>query len=138
MKKIDLACIIDDDPVYVYGAKRLMEIVDFCENLLVFHNGEDAIKYLKPVVEQGEKAPEIILLDINMPIMDGWQFLDEFAKIQPHCRRKIAIYMVSSSIDPADFNKAKSYSEVSDYIIKPIEEDDLRSLSVFRKEFYES
>lgn len=127
MKKIKLACIIDDDTIYVYGVKKLMKIVDFCENTLVFKNGKEAIKYLKPVIEQGEGIPDVILLDINMPVMDGWQFLDEFVKIKPKTK-EITIYMVSSSVDPEDVNKVKDYADVSDYIIKPITEEALISL----------
>ncbi|MFZ6052644.1 response regulator [Halocola ammonii] len=120
MKKIDIACIIDDDPIYVFGAKRVMELADFCKSYLIFHNGEDALNQLSALIEKGdqEALPDLILLDLNMPIMDGWQFLEEFSRIP--CCKKITIFIVSSSVNPSDIEKAKEYSQVSDYLIKPV------------------
>jgi len=117
--KIDLACIIDDDPIFVYGAKRIMELNHFCESFLIFNNGKDAFDYLEPVLKSGgTKIPEIILLDLNMPIMDGWQFLEHIVQIPTE--KKLTIYIVTSSIDPHDINKAKEFEGVSNYVVKPI------------------
>lgn len=126
MKKIDIACIIDDDPIFIYTAKRMMDLVNFCNNYLVFKNGSEAINFLRPIIEQNEKAPEIIFLDLNMPVMDGWQFLDEFITIPT--KKEIVIYIVSSSIDPQDYEKAKKYKNVSNYIVKPIEINHLEEI----------
>lgn len=124
MKKIDIACIIDDDQVYVYGVKKLIQISNFCENLLVFKNGEEAIKYMQPLVAAAD-FPDVILLDINMPVMDGWEFLDEFTKIKPTIGKEVTIYMVSSSIQDNDMKRAKDYKDVAGYIVKPVSYDDL-------------
>ena len=94
---------------------------------MIFKNGLEAINNLKPIIASGENIPEVILLDINMPIMDGWQFLDEF--IQIPCKQKIYIYIVSSSIDPADQQKIKEYENISNYIVKPITIEDLTKIS---------
>ncbi len=128
MKKIELACIVDDDSIYVFGLKKLIEIHNLCENLLVFQNGEAAMKYLKPVVNDPQSVPDVILLDINMPVMDGWAFLEEFTKIKPNLAKEVIIYMVSSSIHDNDIEKAKKYSEVSDYVVKPITIPDLNKI----------
>jgi len=126
MKKIDIACIIDDDEIFIYGTKKLMQLTDFCNGFLIFHNGAEAINYLKPVIEKGEKAPDVILLDLNMPVMDGWQFLDEFIKI-PNTK-KITIYVVTSSIDKRDIERVKEYDAVSNYLIKPISTEQLNDI----------
>ncbi|MGY0393240.1 response regulator [Bizionia sp. KMM 8389] len=126
MKKIDVTCIIDDDPIFIFGAKRMMELSNFCNSFMIFKNGEEAINSLKPIMLAGENLPDIILLDINMPIMDGWQFLDEFIKIESH--KEVTIYIVSSSIDPMDMNRVKRYDNVSNYIIKPISLDTLKEI----------
>lgn len=127
-KKIEIACVIDDDQVYVFGLKKLIEFSNFCKNVLVFANGEEALKYLKPIVTNVHELPDVILLDINMPVMDGWEFLEEFIKIKHQLAKDITIYMVSSSIQQSDIDKAKQYTEVSDYLIKPIKLDDLKRI----------
>jgi len=126
MKKIDLACIVDDDPIFVYGAKRMLELADFCNGFLIFNNGHDALFKLKTLIKSGENLPDLILLDLNMPIMDGWQFLDNFTKI--NIEKKIIIYIVSSSIDPIDIEKSKSYAAVSNFVVKPISFDKIKEL----------
>ena len=127
MAAIDLTCIIDDDPIFIFSTKRILKRFDFCENFEVFENGKDAINALKPLIKSGRNIPDVILLDLNMPIMDGWQFLDEFKKLD--IPKKITLYIVSSSIDPRDINKAKEYELVSDFIIKPLTRDRLVALA---------
>ncbi|MFD1016301.1 response regulator [Winogradskyella rapida] len=126
MNKIDVACIIDDDPIFIFGAKRMMELSDFCNSFMVFKNGQEAINNLKPIMNAGQNVPDVILLDINMPIMDGWQFLDEFVKIESH--KKMTIYIVSSSIDPVDLKRAERYDNITNYIIKPISLQTLKDI----------
>ncbi len=126
MKKIDIACIIDDDPIFVFGTKKILELVDFCNSFMVFRNGQEAINKLTPVIKSGLDVPELILLDLNMPIMDGWEFLEEFIKI-PN-KKKITIFIVSSSADPKDMQKAKEYEAVTNYIIKPITLENLKNI----------
>ena len=126
MKKIDLACVIDDDPIFVFSAKKIMELADFCKGFIVFHNGKEALNHLTAIISSDEELPDVILLDLNMPVMDGWEFLEEFVKIKSE--KEITIYIVSSSIDPKDINKAKSYDNVSNYIVKPVTIDSLKSV----------
>ena len=127
MKKIDIACIIDDDPIFVFGTKKIMKLANFCNSFMVFPNGEEAINNLKPIIKDNSaNMPDIILLDLNMPIMDGWQFLDEFTKIP--CQKEITIYIVTSSIDPQDIEKAKNYDKISNYLVKPISTEQLQEI----------
>ncbi|GAA3513250.1 response regulator [Aquimarina addita] len=128
MRRIDIACIIDDDPIYVFGVKKVMNVIDFSNSVMVFRDGQEALNNLKAIITANEKLPDIILLDINMPILDGWQFLDEFVKIP--CKKKITIYIASSSVDPQDMLRAKKYSVVKNYVVKPISIDKLRKVLV--------
>ncbi len=117
-KKIDVACIIDDDPIFIFGARKVMELADVCNGFLIYSNGQEALEALQSLIFANEKLPDVILLDLNMPILDGWQFLEEFVKVPVH--KKIIIYIVSSSVDPQDVLRAKSFEIVSNYIVKPI------------------
>lgn len=122
-QKVELACIIDDDKIYVNLVKKIIEIKKLSENLLIYKNGKEALDYFKENLGNlsEEKLPDIIFLDLNMPVMDGWEFLNEFIKIKNNFNKKITLYVVSSSIDPRDLERAKSFSLVTDYLIKPIE-----------------
>lgn len=122
-QKIELACIIDDDKIYVNLVKKIIEIKKLSENLLIFKNGLEALEYFKVILcnMTEEKLPDIIFLDLNMPVMDGWEFLGEFIKIKNNFDKKITLYVVSSSIDPRDLERARSFNLVTDYLIKPIE-----------------
>lgn len=127
-KIVNIACIVDDDVVYIYGIKKMLKKKPLCKELKVFNNGYEALEYFKDLTYNSENIPDIIILDINMPVMDGWEFLDEFVPLQPKLSKDVIIYMVSSSIDNHDIDKAKSISAVSDYIVKPITEDKLAQL----------
>ncbi len=128
--KIGLACIIDDDSMYVNLVKKIIEAKNLCENLMVFKNGKDAINYFEVILNNLDKEsiPEIIFLDINMPVMDGWQFLESFTKIKNKLGKTITLYIVSSSINPADIERAKGINSVKDYLIKPVTIDDLEAI----------
>ena len=123
MSQLDVACIIDDDELFTYVLAKQMKVMEFCKTILVFRNGLEALNYLRPALESPESLPSVILLDLNMPVLDGWQFLDEFLRLRPV--KKISIYIISSSIDAADHEKALAYKEVANFYIKPITRENL-------------
>ncbi|MCU0320876.1 MAG: response regulator [Chitinophagaceae bacterium] len=116
-------CLVDDDRIYQFTAKKIIESTGFTQGLLSFYNGQEAIDYFNNNVHDVAKLPDIIFLDINMPVKDGWQFLEEFKQLVHTINKQITIFMVSSSVDDYDIKKSKEYSVVTDYIIKPINKE---------------
>ncbi|WP_439696373.1 response regulator [Mucilaginibacter sp. AW1-7] len=128
MKKINTLCVIDDDDIYTFTIKRIIAKAEVAEKTIFFHNGRVAIDFICNCMEAIANLPDMILLDLNMPVLDGWQFLDEFIKLVPRLGKKILIYIVSSSIDEDDFKRAKEMELVSDFIVKPLNAIDLRNI----------
>lgn len=128
MSKIQTCCIIDDDPIFIYGTKRIMKEIDFCEDLLVYNNGQEALEGLTQISNLGKKVPSVIFLDLNMPIMNGWEFLDEFIQLPSNSLEQTIIYIISSSVDPRDLERVKNYKVVNNYILKPITPNDLENV----------
>lgn len=121
-------CIVDDDDIYQFTVVKTLELLEFEKKIVVFSDGEEALTFLMDNLNANEELPDVIFLDINMPIMDGFQFMEEYSKIKSQLGKKTIIYMVSSSVDPVDIEKAKRISDISDYIIKPIEPGKLKSI----------
>lgn len=126
MRKINLACIIEDDPVHLFITNRLLSMSGLIEKILVCNNGKDAFETLRAMFLAGEKLPELILLDLNMPIWNGWEFLDQFIKIP--VKQKILVYILTSSVNHADKIHAERYSLQTNYIVKPITIDSLKKI----------
>lgn len=116
--KNKLTYIIDDDKLTVKLMSILISKSKFCEEIHSFNNAQFAIDKLKENWDETDILPDAILLDLNMPVMDGWQFLDEFIHLP--IKKEISIFIMTSSIDPADIEMAKKYSVIKDYIMKPI------------------
>lgn len=117
--------VINDDPIYQIIVNKIIQKSELFSSVSSFINGKDAIDALKKTLENNEMPPNIILLDINMPIMDGWEFMDEMVLLKPQINELIHIYIVSSSIAFEDKSKAKNYSEIIAYLSKPVNSNDL-------------
>ena len=128
MTRLRTIWVIDDDDVFQFTITKIFKLLNLPEKVHVFSDGEKAIECLADNVTDEENTPDIIFLDINMPIMDGWQFLKEYVKIKPHLKKQVVIYMVTSSVDPRDITHAKGIKEISDYIIKPMSFEKVREL----------
>ncbi|MDH7446164.1 response regulator [Aquimarina sp. 2201CG14-23] len=131
-QQIRSVCIIDDDNMYVNLVSKIIEIKKLSEKIIVFNNGKEALDFFIDSIENTTEnvVPQVVFLDLNMPIMDGWEFLREFAKIKDKISNTIDLYVVSSSIDNRDIDRAKSIEMVSDYLTKPIKLDDFEKILV--------
>lgn len=127
-RKIANLWIIDDDPMASFYIKRLAELGELADIITIYDKARGAVDYLLHHRQTPEHLPDVILLDIYMPELDGWGFLQEFAKIKDQLAKPIEIYIISSSGHLKDINRANSIPEVSAYIQKPVTKEKLREV----------
>lgn len=118
-------CVIDDDMIYQMIIKKMINRTELFNKIIVFGDAVKALEYFKDVEV---KLPDLILLDINMPEIDGWQFLKELKKQRPQFASETRIYIVTSSIASSDKSKAKSIPEISGFLSKPVSIQKLKEL----------
>ncbi|AWG22396.1 response regulator [Flavobacterium faecale] len=122
--------LIDDDPIYQIIMKKIIHKSDLFSTISSFANGKSAIEALKVAIEENNPSlPEIILLDIEMPIMDGWGFMQEIALMDKSKLESVLIYISSSSIAVEDKEKAKCNSSILGYMSKPVKLEDLIAIA---------
>jgi CheY-like chemotaxis protein len=123
-KKINTILLIDDDLAINFLHKRLLTKIDLAETIMPSFNGVEAIRDVKHLNNSlGTNDLVLIFLDINMPIMDGWDFLEIFKQLSNELKYNYKIFVLSSSINPDDIEKAKNNSFVTDYCSKPLNPD---------------
>lgn len=121
--------VVDDDKIFHLIIKKLLLNNNINVEPEFFENGLQAIEEIKSKLDKKEVIPDLILLDINMPILDGWQFLEEFKVLKSRIEKEICIYIISSSDHTVDRNKANDFKdEIKDYYLKPITIEGLRSI----------
>ncbi|WP_324719597.1 response regulator [Salinimicrobium sp. HB62] len=117
--------VVDDDDIYRIIVRKMISISGLFETDHLFNDPQMALKSFK---EEGVK-PDVILLDVNMPSLDGWEFLDNLKSCCPDVYHSCDIYIVTSSIYSKDQERAKSYKEVKGFISKPINQDILKKVA---------
>ncbi|NDC40253.1 MAG: response regulator [Chitinophagia bacterium] len=121
MEKLDDIWIVDDDDIYTRLLKKLIQRQHLATNIAAFPNGRVALDALSERLQSGQGIPELILLDINMPMIDGWGFIEEFETYPVEPLSNTHVYIVSSSIANEDKDRALSYKSVKNYLIKPVD-----------------
>ena len=123
MRNKETICLIDDDEVSQFVSKRIILSINPNIQISSYLNGEQALNSFKEIVASKQQLPDIILLDINMPVMDGWQFMDEFNKLKSQINQPIDIYMTSSSLDTTDVSRTKMYADIKGFLPKPLDKE---------------
>ena len=125
--------VIDDDPIYQIIINKIIQRSEMFSTITSFKNGKEAIDALHETVntptDNIEILPDLILLDINMPVMDGWEFMEKMGLLKSKFSKNITVYIVSSSIATEDKNKSKTYSDILGYISKPVTVNDLELIA---------
>lgn len=138
MKKV---LCVDDDSISLTISKLLLKRTGFAEEVATAIDGSDALNYFSQVTSDNSSisAPELVILDINMPVMNGWEFLDAYVKDYAQKLPGTKVVILSSTIDPEDFSRAKKFDVVTQFVSKPLSVENLTELKQndFVKQFFE-
>jgi CheY-like chemotaxis protein len=123
--KINLL-VIDDDDINIFIIKKIVAKTGFEVEMVSKNNGQLAIDYLASIKDDPERFPHLMLIDINMPVLNGWEFLDRYDKLG--LALKADMYMLSSSVYENDIEKAKTFKAIKGFISKPLSVERLTEL----------
>ena len=132
---LDKILCVDDDPITLMLCRKVVEKVEFAKDIITAKNGQEAIEYFDNLFEERKVNdsivyPELVLLDLNMPVMDGWEFLESYMrKKYDSVFVSTRFIVLSSSIDPYDINRSKTYPVIG-FLSKPITKEMLENLKL--------
>jgi CheY-like chemotaxis protein len=116
---LELIMCVDDDPITLMLFKKVVQKAAFAKDIINATNGEEAIRLINSISNQAIQ-PQLIFLDLNMPVMGGWEFLDLFNTSVYFNSNETKVVILTSTIDPEDINKSKTYPNVIEFLSKPI------------------
>jgi CheY-like chemotaxis protein len=130
--KYNTVMLIDDSEIDNFINQKTIDTTNFARRIYVHSSGRSALDFIKNIERnpdiENELMPELIFVDINMPVLDGFQFADEFEKINRKIKAETKIVILTTSLDPADREKSKNNSVIKGYILKPLTKEVLDSL----------
>ena len=118
--------VIDDDDINIFIIKKIVEKTGFDIEMVSRNNGQQALDYLNETIAQHKALPSLVLIDINMPVMNGWEFIEAYEEL--HIEQKVDMYILSSSVYENDIEKTKGYKAVKGFISKPLSMERLTEL----------
>ncbi len=133
-KNIDLVLLVDDNDTDNFISKRIIEITKFAKRVEVRNSGKSALEYLEQSKDTPENLPDVIFLDINMPIVDGFVFLFEFEMFPDNIKNKCKVIILSSSNNKRDIAKIVDNEYVIKFITKPLTEKSLQEIQALLME----
>ncbi len=126
---LDQVLCVDDDPITLLLCKKVLVKFSFCDEIITSTNGEETLFYFDTLLKTALPKPNLVFLDLNMPVMGGWEFLDAFNTSKYQVFHTTKIIVLSSTMDPNDVNKAKKYPMVIAFLPKPINKSMLEHLN---------
>ena len=123
MKKLNCVALVDDDEITNFLNQRVVSELDFANNVKVFSNGKEILDHMKEATEK----PELILLDINMPVMNGFEFLKAHKLLKDSQKANVIIIMLTSSLLEKDMEMAKEL-EITEFVPKPLSKEKLEEV----------
>jgi CheY-like chemotaxis protein len=117
--------LVDDSLLDLFIHKKLISISDLAETITTFNSGEEALEFL--IRNHATIEESVMLLDLQMPGMNGFEFIDAFASLEPKLKSKIRIFILSSTVDQGDIVKARENPYIEDMISKPVDVNHLKS-----------
>jgi CheY-like chemotaxis protein len=133
MKKLNKVLLIDDSEATNYMNQYFFEKIDACNEIVVATNGKEGLTYLSSIPKEkwSTDIPELIMLDIKMPVMDGFEFLEQYEKFPMEMRKSIVTVLLTTSMSIADRDKAKQYESVQSFLNKPLTVSQLKEILDF-------
>lgn len=125
--KLKHLLLVDDDPTTNFFNRHLIGKMGLFDQIHEAANGQIALEKIAELHEKGE-APDMILLDINMPIMNGFEFLDKYVDLDDKIKSSVVVCMLTTSLAKEDLERSKKYAILDDYIDKPLYEKKMREL----------
>jgi CheY-like chemotaxis protein len=127
-KKLNCILLVDDNPDDNFFHERVIKKTNAAEFVVAKQTGMDALNYLKSKKGKENPHPDLIFLDINMPGMNGWEFLEEYRKLDEEFKSKAIVVMLTTSDNPDDKDKAKTMKIASDFKTKPLTKEMLEEI----------
>ncbi|MEZ4825502.1 MAG: response regulator [Bacteroidia bacterium] len=124
-QKLNCILLIDDDEDDNFIHQMVIRKADVAHKIVIRENGLDALEYLQTLENGKYPQPDLIFLDINMPRMNGWEFLAEYQKLESVQQGKVMVVMLTTSLNPNDENRAKSNPYINKFLTKPLTRDRL-------------
>lgn len=127
-KKLNSILLVDDDNDCNFFHQRLIKKMEYAETVYVANNGKEAIDFLQSTINGEHPHPDIIFLDINMPVMNGWEFIKEYQKLNENQKAKVMLIMLTTSLNPDDEEQAKNYQDIKGYKNKYLNKESMEEI----------